>query len=252
MKKIHLILVVLLCAFSKISTAQRLYTNNNNLWIAYNGDHKFSKKLGLHVEYQERRNNLGAKNMQHLFRTGINYYVLPNLFVTAGYAYVYTYPYGAFAVKSNFPEHRIYQQLQYSTTLNRVEAVSRFRLEQRLSYLPTLQSDSSYKSANTSTYTNRFRYSHRFSLPLNSSKIVDKTFYITAFEEVFINFGKHVAKNIFDQNRAFVGFGYKVPTFGRIEAGYMNQMLFKGDGIKVENNQTFSISCNANFDLKKR
>jgi hypothetical protein len=240
-------LLVMAIVFFNILHAQRLYTTNNNLWLAYNGDHKVSKLLGIHLEYQERRSKLGAGNQQNLFRTALNYHFLPNAFASMGYAFVATYPYGNFAVKSVFPEHRIYQQLQYNNGLGIIESVNRFRLEQRFNYLPVLQTDSSYKASNKSTYSNRVRYAQRFSIPLKGKKIVDKSFYITCFDELFINFGEQVQRNIFDQNRAFAGIGYKLPKLGRIELGYLNQLLFKGDEVKVENNNTLSLVWNANF-----
>ncbi len=251
MSNIKLYGVAVLMLISSTLIAQRLHTVNNDLWLQYNGDHKISKKIGLHLEYQERRSSFGSSNQQHLFRTGINYHFLPNAFASAGYAYVYTYPYGDFAVKSTFPEHRIYEQLQYSTNLSKVEAITRFRLEQRLSNLPTMQADSSFAAASQSTYTNRFRYFQRLSLPFKGSKIIDGSFYGTFYNEFFINFGKHVGKNIFDQNRAFAGMGYKVPKLGKVELGYMNQIIFKADGIKVENNNTIVAALNANFDWKR-
>jgi hypothetical protein len=231
---------------------QRVHTSNSNTWLAYIGDHKFSEKFGVHFELQERRNQVLLYDQQRIIRVGINYHFLDNAFVTVGYAFVETLPYGKFAVKSNFPEQRIYQQLQYSNGLGRVELVSRFRLEQRFSYLPKLQIDGSYKSNSSPTYTNRFRFFQRFSIPFKGLKIVDKSIYVTAYDELFVNFGKNVGVNIFDQNRAFIGVGYKIPKIGRLEIGYLNQILVKSDGLKIEDNHTISIALNANFELKKR
>lgn len=248
---IFIVYFILFVSF-KMSQAQRIYATNNFLWLVCNIDKKITPKVGIHLEYQERRSDLGHSNQQHLFRTGINYHLLPNAFVTLGYAAVETVPYGDFPVKSKFLEHRIYEQFQYSTNLENIEAVSRFRLEQRFLYLPVLQSDSTYKQSSTSTFTERFRYFQRFSLPLYGRKIVDKSFFLTFYNELFINIGKKVQMNLFDQNRAFIGLGYKIPKLGRLECGYMNQLLFKSDGIKVENNRTFLVSLNTNLDLKKK
>jgi hypothetical protein len=248
--KVRILLCVMVILLHNTLSAQRQHTHNCNAWFAYIGDHKISKKFGLHLEYQERRANVIAENMQHLFRTAINYHVLPNVFVSAGYAYVYTYPYGGFPVKSTFPEHRIYQQLQYNTAIQKSEVVTRFRLEQRFNYLPQLQANGQYKSSSKSIYTNRFRISQRLSLPFTGNTIKDKNFYATTFNELFINFGKNVAQNIFDQNRFFLGLGYKLPKVGRLEFGYLNQILVKPSGLNIENNHTLSLALNANFNLK--
>jgi hypothetical protein len=226
--------------------AQRVQTDNYNIWFSYNGDHKFSQKLGVHLEYQERRNSWGANNQQHLIRTALNYHFLPNCFASLGSAFVQTYPYGKFPVKADFPEFRIYQQLQYSNNFWRFESVLRFRLEQRWSYLPILK-DGNYVHNSKATYTNRIRVFQRFSFPLNNTEIIDKTLYISTYDEIFINFGKNVSYNIFDQNRAYLGLGYKVPKLGRVELGYMNQLLLKSDGIKLENNHTMMVSLASNI-----
>ncbi len=232
--------------------AQRTRTTNNNLWIAYIGDHKLWKsKFGAHLEYQERRSDFGLHNQQNLARVGFNYYLLQNVFITTGYCFVQTYPYGAFAVLTEFSEHRPYQQLQINNILAKVETVSRFRLEQRWSYLPFLNTDGTVERNKIATYTNRVRWMQRFSVPLSKEGIVDNVYYLTAFDEIFINFGKNVQKNIFDQNRAFFGLGYKIKNFGRLELGYLNHLLFRADGVRVEYNHTISLTALANFGFKR-
>jgi hypothetical protein len=249
MKKLLLIALNVWLSFTFY--AQRQVSQNDNVWLSYAGDHKFSQKFGVHLEYQERRSSYGKINQQHLFRTAINYHLLPNCFVSLGYAFVQTYPYGKFAVKTDFPEHRIYQQLQYSTTLWSFESVLRLRLEQRWSYLPILKNGEYIPNPNA-VFTNRVRVLQRFSLPLNNKEIVDKTWYLSTYDELFINFGKNVTQNIFDQNRAFLGLGYKIPKLGRLEFGYMNQLLLKSDGIRLENNHTMLLSLSSNLAFKKQ
>ena len=241
----------MLC-FARISAqAQHLYTNNLNGWYMYFGDHKFSKRFGLHLEAQLRRANFITEPQQLLLRTGINYHFNPQVFATVGYCFVETYPYGAFAVKRSFPEHRIWEQVQLKTPVGRIEWISRFRLEQRFSDLPVSGPDNAYE-VGPAVYTNRFRLLNRFSVPFKGMTIQDGSFYVSAYDEFFINFGRNVAYNIFDQNRAYIALGYKIPKLGRLEVGYMNQLVMKPDGIKIENNNTFQLGLSSNIDLVKQ
>jgi hypothetical protein len=48
------------------------------------------------------------------------------------------------------------------------------------------------------------------------------------WDEFFAAFGKNVPTNVFDQNRAFAGLGIQLPKLGRLELGYLNQLINKG------------------------
>ena len=233
------------------TTPLHLYTDNNNTWFMYLGNHKISEKWGVHLEAQLRRNDYVAKPQQLLLRTGINYYFNNQVFVTAGYCFVETYPYGEFPAKATFPENRLWEQFQIKTQLKRVEWVSRFRLEQRFSNLPVLNTTQSIYEPGDAVYTNRFRLLNRFSIPFKGETIVDKSLYATVYDEFFINFGKNVAANFLDQNRAYAAIGYKIPSVGKLEIGYMYQTIFKGNGVKIENNHTFQIGLNSTIDFYK-
>lgn len=213
----------------------------------YFGSHKISEKWGLHLEAQLRRNEIVSKPQQWLLRTGINYHINPNIFATVGYAYIMTHPYGGLPVQTSFPENRLWEQIQIKNQAGAFEIISRFRLEQRFSQNPVLI-DKNYEPGDA-IYTNRVRQLNRVSIPFKGKIINDKSLYISAYDEMMVNFGKNVALNIFDQNRAYLALGYKIPKLGRLEVGYLNQLIFKGDGKKVENNNTLQVGLSSNFDF---
>lgn len=243
-------IVLLLALFAQSIFAQRQFTNNQPSWFMYFGSHKISEKWGLHLEAQLRRNEFISKPQQLLLRTGINYHFTPNAFATVGYAFVETYPYGGLPAKSSFPENRIWEQIQLKSQQNAFEIISRFRLEQRFVKSP-IQIGQSYEPGGA-IFTNRFRILNRVSIPFNGKIINDKSLYISAFDEIMINFGKNVAQNIFDQNRIYLALGYKIPKWGRLEVGYLNQLIIKGDGKNVENNHTMQVGLSSTFDFYKK
>jgi hypothetical protein len=220
----------------------------------YFGSHKFTKRLGVHAEAQLRRADVVSSPQQLLLRTGLNYHFSPEAFATMGYAYVLTYPYGELPVRATFPEHRLWQQVQLRSLFGRVEFINRLRLEQRFSQLPVANPElpgvTQTWVPGEAVYTNRARPMIRASVPFKGRTIEDRSFYISVYEEPFISFGKNVRVNIFDQNRAYIALGYKLPKVGRLEVGYLNQKVFKADGIHVENNHTLQIGLASSMTLR--
>jgi hypothetical protein len=66
-----------------------------------------------------------------------------------------------------------------------------------------------------------------------------------------LNAGKNVALNVFDQNRAYAAIGYKLPKLGKLEVGYMQQLVMKSDGVRVENNHSIMIGIASTIDFYK-
>ncbi len=77
----------------------RLNTSNQIGWYAYFGTFKISKKVGIHTEYQFRRNNWISDWQQSLLRVGVNYNPIPNLQLRTGYGWIETFPYGEYPIK---------------------------------------------------------------------------------------------------------------------------------------------------------
>lgn len=227
------------------------YANNQNAWFMYFGDHKVSERWGVHLEAQLRRADLGQNPQQLLLRTGINYHLNAQVFTTLGYCFVETYPYGEFPVGTTFPEHRLWEQIQIKNQLGSIEWVNRLRLEQRWLQLPVRDGETGIFEPGDAVYSNRFRLLNRASLPFKGKTIGDNSLYFTVYDELLINFGKNVASNIFDQNRAYIALGYKIPKVGRLELGYLFQTIQKSDGVKIERNHTLQVGLSSNIDFFK-
>jgi len=218
----------------------------------YFGDHKLTKKWGIHLEAQVRRHQLISSAQQILLRTGINYHFTDNSFFTAGYCFVETNKYGKFPSLSDFPEHRLWQQVQVKNQSGRLEIVNRYRLEQRFVFQPIFDMyTGKYNPAKKPTYSNRMRLMTRVSIPFKGEMIKDKSLYLSFYDEVFINFGKNILQNHVDQNRAYLAIGYKIPKLGRLEIGYLNQLLIKSDGLKIENNHTLQLGLSSVLNFYK-
>jgi len=219
----------------------------NHAWMMYFGTHALSPNWSLHLEAQIRRADGFSSAQQTLLRAGINFHLSSSSYATVGYCWVNTHPYGTFPSKSIFPENRIWEQFQNKNQLGKVEWISRFRLEQRWINLPSFSSSTQSWTAGDPVFSNRFRTLQRLSIPFKGTKIEDYSWYLSMYDECFIQFGKNIGLNVFDQNRAYIAIGTKIPKIGRLEIGYLNQLLLKSNGIQVENNHTLQIGLNANI-----
>lgn len=204
----------------------------------YFGNHKISEKIGWHSEIQIRRNELIAKKQQLLLRTGVDYYSNHYRF-TLGYAFIETYPYGEFAVANAFPEHRIWEQLLVTHNVGMVKLSHRYRLEQRM-----LGNAATGEFAN-GRFENRVRYLAKLTLDITKS---ERPLYLAVYDEIFLNIGKEVAYNIFDQNRLYGAVGITLLPDLKLEVGYMYQLaqlrsLDVGVIVKnmIENNHTLQL-----------
>lgn len=256
-RRTTLVLIIFLGVYQLgLGQNNRLNTNNHIGWYNYFGTFKVSEKIGVHTEYQWRRNNYIADWQQSVLRVGLNYNFNPRVLFRVGYAWIETFPYGDIPLNGlgrDFTEHRIFQMVQLSHKEGIVDFSHRFMLEQRFV--------GRYSSAIETTedefpFLNRMRYMVRLQIPLTGKEIKDKTPYVAFYDEIFIGFGKNVNANVFDQNRIGVLLGYRYNQNFRVEAGYLNQTLQYGRQINGQNvfqsNNGFVINTNLNFDLTRK
>ena len=69
----------------------------------------------------------------------------------------------------------------------------------------------------------RFRYFLSLNIPLNNKELIEKTSYLSIYNELFIN----SKSSIFDRNRLYGGIGYKLNSKIRFELGYLTQFYEK-------------------------
>lgn len=247
MNRIRHSMVVALVATASWAQARDAVDDNANMWLSYVGNHQLGESpWSLHLETQVRRAELGQDSQQLLFRPGLTYNINPNLNLTAGYAYVKTYPYGNFPSADDFPEHRIWQQLSYTHEFLGLDWQHRVRLEQRFIGQLSLLDGGDYE-VDDYRFENRFRYMLRTTIPITS----DKKTYIALSNEVFFNFGENVSGNHFDQNRAFIGIGRKITDSLRLEVGFMEQTLQKRGGKVWEHNHTVGFWLSSKMPFRK-
>ncbi|WP_276133989.1 DUF2490 domain-containing protein [Polluticoccus soli] len=207
--------------------AQRLSDVNAIGWFGSFNTIHLSKHYSLWLEGHWRRDNVITDWQQLMIRTGIQRHFKNGLSTMAGYAYARTYPYGDYPAGPHpIPEHRIFEQFMWNDAIERVGLNHRVRLEQR--FLGKINQTAPEYEVLDWTYANRVRYQLRATVPLNNKNLIDDTWYIAGFDEIFIGFGKNVNQNVFDQNRVGLVAGYQLTKKLRAEGGYFNQTVQQG------------------------
>lgn len=179
-------------------------------WLMYFGANKISEKTSLHTEIQYRNHTAAPINIEQLLlRTGVNYHLNKDAFVTLGYAHITGYDYESPQRAPESTEHRIWQQLIMNNYVGRVKFEHRYRIEQRWV---------------NSNYRNRFRYRVMAFVPLNKPKMEPGAWFLGLYDEVFVN-GEIAFTPFFDRNRLYGAVGYNVSKSTNFQVGMLNQRV---------------------------
>lgn len=238
-RNLKIVTVALLALTTTQVSAQRLNTHNDIGWGAVFGNFAISKRLSVIPEFQWRRTHVVKDWQQLLARGGVQYNFVKGGSVALLYAFINTYPYGDYpAGPHDVPEHRITEQAIFNGNTGIFAFTHRLRLEQR--YLGRIDQKGETGEVEEWIYANRFRYMLRTDVPVSRPKMADKTFYLAAYDEIFIGFGKNVKQNVFDQNRLAVLAGYRFNKNIRVEAGYLNQIVQQSG--EINNQEVFQYN----------
>ena len=253
MKKFTLLTLFSILTVSGFSQGNRVIDRNSIGWHTYNGDHKLADRWKLHTEYQWRRIDFIRTWQQSLARVGLIYKLTDRVSVSGGYTQFTTYPYGTYPSADMgvpVPENRIYEDVEVTDTFGRLAVAHRLRLEQRWIGQP---SDANPRRIAGWEYQHRIRYQLSATFPLSGPTIDDGEFYLNAFDELFISFGRNVGLNVYNQNRLSGGLGYQFRDNLRVELNYINRVLQHAEPDPVTGKPIFDLDngfrLNLNYDL---
>jgi hypothetical protein len=186
------------------------------------------------ARFRECCNSEFALN-QSLIRPGLGYELTDQSTVWLGYARVGNY----LPDNTDIQENRIWEQYNWSGSTPLGAFTSRTRLEQRW-------------QANGGDTGSRFRQLFKFSWPISFLPGTD----FVVWDEVFVNlydtdWGPRLQSHTgLDQNRGFVGIGYRFSSEIKTEIGYMNQYIQTHTAANDRLNNILSVTLF--FDLYKK
>lgn len=221
--------------------------SEEQIWLGYFNQARFSKRWGIWTDVALRtKENFVDRYSQAFIRPGLTYYLTDDVKLTLGYTYAWHFP-GDNHKNVTMPEHRPWQQIQWHTKYPKVKLMQWFRLEER--FRRNIKNDD--ELAGGYNFNWRIRYNILAQFPLSKKRFATNTVSLVTANEVFVNFGKRIVYNYFDQNRFFAGFHYHLNKHDNLQFGYMNVFQQLAAGNRYRNVNTLRLFYFHNLDLRK-
>lgn len=197
-------------------TVEKHVHEREQLWFGYFNQTRITNKFGIWFDVHYRQtDNFIDRPFQFVVRPGVMYFLRDNLRLQAGYAFFEHFP--AKGKDTIRPEHRTWQQIVWNQKYTGFTTIQSLRLEERFNR--KVEDDVLQDEYN---FNYRIRYSMSFLIPLKGKEIVPHSVYLAIMDEIFVNFGKEIVYNTFDQNRLFAGAGYQFTPRLNAQLGYLN------------------------------
>jgi hypothetical protein len=232
----------LLLAFASAAFSQgKTIEQREMTWLGYFNQTRLTSKSGVWLDLHLRLNDEFINETHAMLgRVGYIYYLSDKTRLTFGYAYQNQPGHNGAA---DVLEQRPWQQIQWFEKKSWFTMMQWIRLEERYRKV----GDSDYHFNNP-----RARYNMSFTIPLTRKEITPKTPFLFFNNEVFVNFGKNVVYNYFDQNRLFVGVGYQFTSHLNAHLGYMNVFQQLPAGNKYVNTDAIRLFVFHNLDFRSK
>jgi hypothetical protein len=179
-------------------------------------------RWGAYTELQTRTNTLFNQAFYYEIKGGISFDIANNYTALIGTGRYITYDYNDLDAPPTAKETRLWEQMVINQFLDRIKIEHRYRVEQRF-----------FETG----YRNRFRYRLNIAIPLNHRKFIANTWYVAAFNEIFIN---NRAPH-FERNRLSAGLGYQFTKSLTLQTAWTNQYNYSQNKGSAKNNLAINL-----------
>lgn len=243
------IFIGLFCMIQIHSQAQTKQVQNlNQLWYAYNNNTKISNRFGIWMDIQNKTKQDYFKDFDVKEKTlGGIYYINNSTKLTSAFTYIQSFP-NANNAQFSVPEYRPWQMVQWKTYAGAFKFSHWIRLEERFKR----KSINNAVLAEGYDFSYRLRYNIFIELPLTKIKYDKGAVSLSSSEEIYMNYGKNIVYNTFDQNRLFLGFLYYFNKHDFIQMGYTNAYQQLSSGNKYKSIDAIKVTFFNNIDLRKK
>ena len=220
MRKVYIISLILSCLILALprsygQTPTKQVTEREQFWLGYFNQTRLSDKFSVWLDVHARRNDFFDRWAQTIVRPGLTYHLSDHTRFTAGYAYISSWP-ASETEETVRPEHRPWQQINWSGRSKKLQTNQWVRLEERFN-----RNIANDKLQDGYHFNFRARYMIALMVPLKGDFIEPGVPFLVLNDEVHVNFGKEILYNYFDQNRLFAGVGYPFAKNLNAQLGYM-------------------------------
>lgn len=241
------ILVLLIIGFASFAQSPtKVIHNREQTWLGYFNQTRFSNRWGMWLDVHYRMtDNFVDRPFQFMVRPAVTYFIKDNVRLNVGYALVEHFP--GRGLNTIRTEHRAWQQVWWNQKYKGFTTLQWLRLEQRFN-------EKVVNDVKTSGYNKTFRarYNFSFFIPLKGKELAPGTPFVALIDEVFLNFGKNVVYNTFDQNRLFAGVGYQLTSHLNAQVGYMNVYQQEASGNNYFSTHAIRLFVFHSLDLRAR
>lgn len=243
MKKFIALLFITQSAF-----AQKQVSTFEQTWVGYISQFRLAGKWSITADAHLRTKDKFLKDFSaSVARAGFIYHLNDQVNLAAGYAYFHYYPADDHAAVAQ-PEHRPWQQIQWTIKYPRIRLQQRVRLEQRFRH--KIKDEDELAPGYHFNY--RARYQIMLAAPLSNHGFAARTFSIYGGEEVLLNFGKQIVFNTLDHNRVHLGLTYHVDEDDNLQIGYLNIFQQQSSGNRYRMVHVARIYYHHMIDLRKK
>ena len=233
--------------FSTFLFGQKNVENQQLLWYGYYNKLQINKNWVLNSEVQERHFYQPLVQHQLVFRTNLDRRILDDINVSLGFV--------VFLQSPNDPESEstlMVPELRTDFGFNAKKKYKYFNVNQRFKvearFFHQTENNELVDGYQFSNF--RMRYQLGLDIPLIKKQDAEKLI-LKIKDEVMFNFGKNIVKNVFDQNRIYIGLNYPMNKNLAFEAGYLNWFQQRPSGTDFYNRDIIRFSVFHTINLKK-
>lgn len=245
-----IIIPVLLLFFVNITNAQRTKLKQTSLWFRYSTNLSLPKEVKLKSELEHRL--FVAPNVrthQIYWRLIAEKHFKKAWYVGGGFVLFMN---GANAARNTSkllaPEPRPFIDIGYRQKISdKFSITHRYRTEWRF-FKNTNQAYTELEDG----FRNNFRFRYQLMLDYMPFKKEEKELRLRVFNEVMINAGKNVARNIFDQNRTSFGILFNINKYIGFETTYIYWIQQQGNGDTFISRHIVRFGLVSNFTINKK
>lgn len=229
---------------------ERVVSSRSELWTGLYTKYRIGEKLYYYGEYHVRTRDQLVQNMSQLYlRFGLSYIIDKSLEVTGGFVLpFYWAPPEYQEIEEPYdnviPQYRLWQQFLFVQSVSRVKFYHQIRTEQR--WRRDWIEDSPF------LLTFRWRYKLSAYIPINSTSLQKGDIFASIYNEVFVQSGKTIIRNPFEENRTFLGLGYILNENLQFQGGYIFSYQQRPSGINYNNRGLVRFAIFHTLDLTKK